>query len=293
MSERPAILEDWNVSLGRLARVARVLPLGLCLMAGSAALADEAKPDAQGAKAQQGLNGYASLGAAVVPDYEGSQDYMPAPVFAGKLGYEEYYVELRGPKLRANVMPKVLPFGFEFGPSLAYRFGRDDVENRRVDRLRDIDGSVALGGFAKVSVNGLLQPSDELAFDVEGLAGVGKERDGATVSFGPSYSFSPFERWRFGVKASATWADDRYTATYFGIDADNAVRSGLAAYDAKGGIKDVGLALNASYMWTENWGITGVLGVTRLIGDAADSPIVDDEGSATQGIATLGVVYSF
>jgi outer membrane scaffolding protein for murein synthesis (MipA/OmpV family) len=33
--------------------------------------------------------------------------------------------------------------------------------------------------------------------------------------------------------------------------------------------------------------------VTQLVGDAADSPIVDDAGSATQGIALLGLGYRF
>jgi outer membrane protein len=272
-----------NVRIARLARLSLALPAGLCLIASASAQAEEAK----------GLHGYLDLGAAAVPDYEGSQDYMPAPVIAGKLGYDEFYVEVQGPKLRANVMPKVLPFGFDFGPSLAYRFGRDDVENNQVDRLRKIDGSVAAGGFAKVYTGGLLQEGDELAFEVEGLAGVGDKRDGTTIHFGPSYGFSPVESLHLGVHVSATWANDRYNETYFGIDASNAARSGLAEYEAQGGIKDVGLSLDATYMWTANWGITGSIGVTQLVGDAADSPIVDDAGSATQGVAALGVVYSF
>ena len=274
--------------IGKLARLGRALPAGLCLMGAASAMADEPKPDQS-----KGFNGYVNLGAAVVPDYEGSSDYMPAPAFAGKLGYDEYYVELRGPKLRANVMPQVLPFGLDFGPSLAYRFGRDDVENDRVDRLRDVDGTLAAGAFVKLYTGSLLQERDELAFEVESLTGVGDHRDGTTIKFGPSYSFSPWERVRLGVKASATWADDRYSATYFGIDADNAARSGFSRYDAQGGIKDIGLSINATYMWTENWGVTGMIGVTQLVGDAANSPIVDDAGSATQGMASLGVVYNF
>jgi outer membrane protein len=257
---------------------------------GAAALADDAKDPAKG------FYGYVNLGAAVVPDYEGSADYMPAPVIAGKLGYDEFYVEAQGPKLRANVMPKLLPFGFDFGPSLAYRFGRgdlQDVQNDRVDALRKIDSSIAAGAFAKVYSNGLLLDGDELAFEVEGLTGVGKDRDGSTIDFSPSYSFSPWERVRLGVSATVTWADARYTRTYFGVDAENALRSGFSTYDAGAGVKDVGLAVHASYMWTENWGVTGMVGVTRLVGDAADSPIVDDAGSATQGVAALGVVYSF
>jgi len=259
------------------------LALGLGASMATSAPAEESK----------GLSGYINLGAAVVPDYQGSKDYTPAPVWAGKLGYDEYYVELRGPKLRANVMPAVLPFGFDFGPALAYRFGRDDVADDRVDDLRDIDGTVALGAFAKVYTSDLLQQGDELAFGIESLTGVGKDRDGTTIEFGPSYGFSPWERVRLGFKLSATYASDRYAETYFGIDADNARRSGFRAYDAEGGIKDIGFSVNASYQWTEHWGVTGMVGVTQLVGDAADSPIVDDAGSATQALATLGLSYRF
>jgi outer membrane protein len=259
--------------------------LAVCVgvIAAASAAAEEAK----------GLNGHLNLGGAVVPDYEGSKDYMPAPVWAGKLGYDEYYVELQGPKLRANVMPAVLPFGFEFGPALAYRFGRDDVEDDRVDDLRDIDGSFALGAFAKISTGNLFRQGDELAFGVESLSGVGKDRDGTTIEFGPSYGFSPWKKLRLGFNLTATWADHRYAETYFGIDADNARRSGFSTYDADGGIKDIGFSVNATYLWTEHWSVTGMVGVTQLVGDAADSPIVDDAGSATQGIALLGLGYRF
>jgi outer membrane protein len=263
-----------------------VLMLGFGLTGAAAALAEEAQ-------AEGGFNGYLGLGGAVVPDYQGSKDYTPAPFWAGKLGYDEYYVELRGAQLRANVMPAVLPFGFEFGPALAYRFGRDDVDDHRVDDLRDVDGSFAIGAFAKLFTGDLLQQGDELAFGVESLTGVGKDRDGTTIEFGPSYSFSPWERVRLGFNLSATYASDRYNETYFGIDADNARRSGFSTYQADAGLKDVGFSVNANYQWTEHWGVTGMIGVAQLVGDAADSPIVDDAGSATQGVAALGLSYRF
>jgi outer membrane scaffolding protein for murein synthesis (MipA/OmpV family) len=260
-----------------------LLTICLGLTGTAAALAADAK----------GFSGYVNLGGAVVPDYEGSNDYMPAPLWAGRLGYDEYYVELRGTKARVNVMPAVLPFGFEFGPAFGYRFGRDDVANDRVDDLRDVEGTFAIGAFAKISTGDLLQQGDELAFSVESLTGIGKDRDGTTIDFGPSYSFSPWERVRLGFKLSTTYASDRYNETYFGIDADNARRSGFSTYDAEGGIKGIGLSVNAAYQWDEHWGVTGMIGLTELVGDAADSPIVDDAGSATQGVAALGISYRF
>lgn len=242
----------------------------------------------------QGFNGYLNLGAAYVPDYEGSSDYKPAPVVAGRLAYGDYYLEARGPDLRANVMPAdLLPFGLEFGPAAAYRFGRNDVENDRVDNMRNIDGSVAVGGFVKLYTKALLQDQDQLSFQVETLSGVGKKGTGTTVSFGPSYSFWPWESIRFGVRATATYASEKYNETYFGVDAADASRSGFKSYSAGAGIKDIGLSADVTYVWTEHWSITGSAGVTELLGDAADSPIVKKAGNATQGIFAAGVVYRF
>lgn len=240
------------------------------------------------------LSGRLILGGAMVPDYEGSDDYQLTPFAAGKLAYREYYIEARGSGLRANVMPAdVFPFGLELGPSLAYHFGRDDVKNDRVDDLRNIDGTIAIGGFAKIYTNAVLRADDEVGFEIEFESGVGSDRDGATIKFGPSYGFSPWDSMRLGFNAAATYASDRYNEIHFGVDSDNARRSGFTTYDAEGGIKDIGVSVNATYILTEQWAITGIVGLTQLVGDAADSPIVDDAGSATQGVLAAGLVFNF
>ena len=267
------------------ARGTMVIPF-LALMVGIA-VAQEQQPEA-------GWSGHLMLGGAALPDYEGSEDYAPAPFAAGKLAYDDYYIETRGLGLRANLVPGgLLPVDFEFGPSISYRGGRDDVDNDRVDDLRDIDGTIEMGAFAKVSTDAGWLADDEIGFEVEFLTDVGGEHDGTTITFGPSYSFFPAEKWRLGVDLAATWASGNYTDTYFGIDARDAARSGLDAYDADGGIKDVGLSVNVLYQWNEHWGVTGMAGISQLVGDAADSPIVEDEGNATQGIVAAGLVFRF
>ena len=145
----------------------------------------------------------------------------------------------------------------------------------------------------KIPLHQVIDPTDELAFKVEVLSDVGDTHEGTQISFGPSYSYSPTEKIRLGVSAEATYASDGYNETYFGIDADNASRSGLSQYDAEGGMKDVSVGVNATYLWDENWSATAVAGYTQLIGDAADSPIVEDEGSAGQGMVGVGISYRF
>jgi outer membrane protein len=81
--------------------------------------------------------------------------------------------------------------------------------------------------------------------------------------------------------------------TYFSVDSGDAARSGLKEYDADSGFKDVALDLSADYNIYENWSVTGLFQYTRLVGDAEDSPVVDDEGDENQFFAGFLVKYSF
>ena len=48
-----------------------------------------------------------------------------------------------------------------------------------------------------------------------------------------------------------------------------------------------------SWSLIESWSPTGIAGYTRMLGDAADSPIVDDAGDANQFRAGVLVNYTF
>ena len=101
--------------------------------------------------------------------------------------------------------------------------------------------------------------------------------------------------WVYGVIPHLwlTWADNEYMNNTFGITAAQAARSrsGLARYDAGSGLKDVGVDLGIGYMLTDSIHVTGQVGYSRLLGDAADSPLVTGEGSADQFSAMLGLAY--
>src|SRR3546814_6165484 len=64
---------------------------------------------------------------------------------------------------------------------------------------------------------------------------------------------------------------------YFGIDAGEAMASGLPFYRAGSGFKDVSGVLTASYRLDAHWSLGATGGVTRLLGDAADSPLRSEE----------------
>jgi MipA family protein len=101
------------------------------------------------------------------------------------------------------------------------------------------------------------------------------------------------EQLRSSLEASATWADRSYMETYFGISPSQSARSGLGQFDANAGFKDVGISLGFDYMFNQSIGLSGRVRYKRLLDDAADSPIVEDEGSADQFFGGLFLTYRF
>lgn len=72
--------------------------------------------------------------------------------------------------------------------------------------------------------------------------------------------------------------DDTYKGSFFGVTEQESVATGLPAYNADGGVERVGLGgLVSLPLGQSKWRLTTLLRVNSLIGDAADSPIVQDE----------------
>jgi outer membrane protein len=78
--------------------------------------------------------------------------------------------------------------------------------------------------------------------------------------------------------------------SYFGVDAGQSARSGYAVYEPSDGLRDVRLNASLSYSIDPHWSLIGTLAATRLVGDAADSPIVRDK-TALNGL--VGARYRF
>ena len=73
--------------------------------------------------------------------------------------------------------------------------------------------------------------------------------------------------------------------SFFGIDAQQSANSGLQNHDAEAGIKDVNLSVSVGYPISKRWRVGTMLEYKRLLGDAADSPIVDDKNQFVAGIS--------
>lgn len=271
-------------STGRTALAAFTMATMVAMLAPLPVAAQAAAPgDATGWKFTVGG------GAFVGPDYSGSDDYevRAAPVL--KVQKDNFYIKTDGPGVRANVVPHGR---FELGPVLRYGGGRDDVEDAVVDRLPDVDDAFWVGVFAAFKVPGVFGERDVLGFEVEAVEATSSD-NGAVVKLGVDYGRKVTQRLMLGVGLSTSYVDGDYADTYFSVSAAGAAASGLARYDAGSGFRDATLSLTGRFAVTESIGIGAIAGVSRLLGDAADSPVVDDRGTATPVFGSAFVTNSF
>ena len=239
-------------------------------------------------------------GAALIPDYEGSDDYRVIPAAAIRGQFHRISFSTRGLYLYVDVIPDGKKFGFDFGPIAGARLNRvrhikDDV----VDLLPDRKTAIELGGFAGVSFHGLTNPYDTLALHVDVVHDVANAHKSTTIT--PNVEFStPLSRTTYAaLSVGAEFVGNKYADYYFSITPADSVLTGgvLPAFDAGGGIKDwrVGLLLNQSITGDlrRGFSIFGAARYTRLVSDFKRSPIVSDRGSASQWLAAAGLAYTF
>lgn len=220
---------------------------------------------------------------AYMPDYEGSDDYEMRALPDIDIEYGDLFF-LRRATLGVNL---VNADGFQAGVSVGYHRGRDEDDNRALRGLGDIN-AMAMGNlFAQYSL-GPLNLSATLSNDV-----LGDGHDGTILALTTGYRFAPTERIMLSIGPSLTWASNNYMQTMFGISDIQAARSGRQPYQAKSGLRDAGLTAFGAYKLTDNWMITSIARYHRLLGDAADSPLVARDGSADQFMVGLGLAYDF
>jgi outer membrane protein len=234
----------------------------------------------------------AAAGVGTRPDYEGGDDYEAVPIGLLRATWREFaFVELSGahgaggaPRLRANLVADSF---LQFGPVLQYRLGRDDVEDDRVDALPDVDRALELGAFMGFDEDGW-NGTVTFANDVTG------EHEGFTVEMVAGYKAELRPDLTVGAAIASTYASDGYMGAFYTVDAADAAVSGLPSYDADGDFRDVGAELKVEWMFpgsASHFGLGAVFSYFHLLGDAEDSPIVDDAGSANQLFGGLMLVF--
>ncbi len=117
------------------------------------------------------------------------------------------------------------------------------------------------------------------------------DRSDRAASLYTTYKYGLMPNLTGNVTGSVTWASEEYMDRYFGINAAEATASGLPRHDVSDGFRDVTLSTGLSYaLYDTGVSVDGRLQWTRLVGDAADSPLTK---SADQYSLTVGMAYRY
>ncbi|MEM1051088.1 MAG: MipA/OmpV family protein, partial [Pseudomonadota bacterium] len=185
--------------------------------------------------------------------------------------------------------------GFKAGPSIGFNFGRDEDGSNPLGLLDatdeliglgDVDFTIEAGGFVQYSTG---QFSGKVAVRQgvnghEGLVGEAELKYNSTFSaFGQTGFFS--------VGPEISYGDDAFNSAFFDIAPAQSVASGISEFDADGGLNSVGLGASVLLPLGNNFSLVGFAGYDRLIGDIADSSLVQERGSENQ--ATLGIFIGY
>jgi outer membrane scaffolding protein for murein synthesis (MipA/OmpV family) len=239
-------------------------------------------------------------GAAIVPDYEGSDDYriIPAGAVRGKVSGISFIT--RGTYLYVDVVPGSGKVDFDAGPIVGLRLNtRRHVDDPVVKLLPHRKTAWEVGGFAGVSVHGLTNPYDSLGFRLDVLHDIGSAHKSTT--FSPNIEFStPLSRSTYvGLNVGAEFVSNRFADYYYTITPADRLATGnqLPVFNASGGMKNwkAGLLLNQSLSGNllHGFSIFGLGQYSRLVGDFKRSPIVSQRGSANQWIGAIGLGYTW
>lgn len=223
------------------------------------------------------------LGAQIRPEYLGSDGTEWAPLWDLALarGSDQFDFEAPDDSFDIKLYSKN---GFSFGPVANIAPGRDRSDvGARVEKLST---TVEFGGFVQYEVN------DSIRLRTEVRQGIGGH-EGLVASIGADHVWREGDAYVVSVGPRLLLSNGRYQRAWFGVDADSAVTSGLPQYRPDAGIHAIGATSGAAYQLGPRWGLFGFGRYERLVGDAANSPIIRELGSKNQFSAGAGLTYSF
>lgn len=229
------------------------------------------------------------LGPAMVPEYEGSDRYEVVPLTLVRAQQGPLHATLFGLHLTTNLIPDA---NWRFGPSLNVRRGYEDADEKAVRRL-DVDRAFEIGvkGGYDFHLDRGRPPRSTLALATEFLVDVSDESNGYTITPSLTYRTALTSEWTVAVGGNFSYASDGYMSHYFGVSRGEAAKTGLRARDADADVKNAALYGSVGYAITEAWRATLFAQYKRMLGDAEDSPVVDDKGAADN--AAIGLVFSY
>jgi len=222
-------------------------------------------------------------GAQLRPEFVGADKSEFAPLFDLDFAKGSNEFGFEAPDYSFGI-PVISSGGLRFGPAanLASKRKESDVGAP----VGKVPTTFEAGAFASY------QLTDFLHLRAETLKGIGGH-DGLVGTVGADGVWRDGDRYVFSIGPRVLFSNARYQRAYFGVTPEAALASGLPAYRPGGGIHGIAAASGISYQFTPRIGLFGYGRYERLVGDAADSPIIRELGSRNQLSGGLGLNYTF
>ena len=240
-------------------------------------------------------------GAAYMPTYQGSNDYVLTPVVAARGQYHGISFFTRGAQLFVDLVPT--PPGptwdFAAGPVLSAdlnRVGR--VGDAQVRALGKRKIALEAGGYVGIGKTGVITSDyDSLSLRVSYIHDVGNVHGSYIVTPALDYSTPLSKKVLVGLTVSADYAGAGYAHTYYDVDAAGSLRSGLPVFSAGKGWQDFTIGGIAGFSLSGDLRHGAILvvgaGYSRMEGDFAASPVTRIAGNPNQFYGAVGVGYTF
>jgi len=226
-------------------------------------------------------------GAALRPTYLGSNRYELAPVLFADVTYRDM-ISLGAGGLSAYWHNDDL----KIGVGLTDNGGRKDYRTNGLfqtgdDRLKglgDINSALGIRGFATYKVGFIV-----LDGAVTKLTNH-FDNHGVFANVGVSAPQKLSDRLILTPHVVTTWANRNYMETFFGVTAAQAADSAFLEFNAGSSFMNVAAGVAAAYLVNSHWFVRASADVTKLTGDAGDSPITF---SSTNGTVSIVTGYRF
>jgi MipA family protein len=255
----------------------------IALIAGALALGFGFPAFAQDEEEESGHRTRVGLGPSIYPSYPGSDEYDIGPLIEFERADDGELFDFEAPDDTFG-FALVDSGGFQFGPVVSWEGSRtaEDVGAN----LPKIKFSIEPGGFVSLNVSDSFRLRAEIRKGVTG-------HKGWIGTAGADYVARDGDDWLFSIGPRATWSNNRYHDVWFGVTPTDAIASGLPAYDPNGGIQAIGATASFLTQLGPRWGIYSYAKYDRLVGDAADSPVVRQLGSRDQFAGGIALTYVF
>jgi outer membrane protein len=222
-------------------------------------------------------------GAAVAPRYSGSSAYVASaiPVIAAQ--------QEVGPNQTVYFQGLQAGYNYELSDRLTlgafgqYRGERESDKDSNLTGMPNIDAAFEVGPKARLQISPQWGVEGQVAFDVTDA------HKGYLARVGTDYRHEVTEQLSLTTSAGLSYGSEKYNNTYYGVTPAQA-RPNRAASQPDAGFNAVDLGVAAAYQLTSNWALQANLGADVLVGDVADSSIVQEN---VQPNLLVGVAYRF